>query len=95
MWILRLIILLPVIAGGAALASLNAEQVRFDYYFGAIDVPLSFLLVGSLGAGVLLGVLASLTLALGARRESARLRRKARLTEQEIVTLRTLPLQDR
>jgi lipopolysaccharide assembly protein A len=52
-------------------------------------------LVGSLGVGALLGVTASLVTTLELRRDNARLRRKARLAEQEVSNLRTLPLQDR
>jgi putative membrane protein len=94
-WILRLFILVVVAILGAGLATLNASVVRFDYYFGTIQLPLSLILVVALAVGALLGVLSSLTVALEVRRENTRLRRKARVTEQEVTNLRTLPLQDR
>jgi putative membrane protein len=94
-WIFKFLILLTVVALGAGLAALNAEPVRFDYYFAVVRLPLSLILVGALAIGALLGVLAGLSVALEVRRENARLRRKARVTEQEITNLRTLPLQDR
>jgi len=94
-WILRFFILLLVVALGAALATLNADTVRFDYYFDAMDLPLSMVLVVTLGVGALFGVLAGLSLSLGVRRENARLRRSLNLAEQEISNLRKLPIRDR
>lgn len=95
MWILKLLVILCVVLLGAGLATLNGVAVRLDYYFGIVALPLSVTLVGALVVGALLGVVASLGMTLEARRENGRLRRKVRLIERELGTLRSLPLQDR
>ncbi len=95
MWILKLFVILLVVVLGASLATLNAGLVHFDYYFKIIEIPLSIVLVLTLGIGALFGVLAGMTLSLEIRRENARLRRKISVAEKEISNLRTLPLQDR
>ncbi len=95
MWILKLFVILLVVVLGASLATLNAELVHFDYYFATIELPLSIVLVITLGLGALFGMLAGLALSLDIRRENTRLRRKISVAEQEISNLRTLPLQDR
>lgn len=95
MWIIKFFVILLVVVLGASLATLNADVVRFNYYFGTIELPLSLILVASLGVGALFGMLSGITLSLDQRRENARLRRKIQVAEQEISNLRTLPIQDR
>jgi putative membrane protein len=94
-WILKLLFLFGVVLLGAAVAVLNAGIIHLDYYFGVVALPLSVVLVGAIGVGALLGVLASLVTSWELHRDNVRLRRKVRLTEQEVSNLRTLPLQDR
>jgi putative membrane protein len=89
-WVFKLMILLTVVLLGAGLTSLNPQSIRFDYYFGVIELPLSLLLVASLSVGGLLGIASSLLTVLEARRDSARLRRKVRLCEHEIEQLRAV-----
>jgi putative membrane protein len=90
--LIKLLVILLVLILGAGFASLNDAQVTLNYYFGIIDAPLSLALLGALGIGLLLGFLASLALWIGARREIAGLRRHARLAQQEVKNLRSIPL---
>ncbi len=92
MWILKFLFLLVIVALGAALAALNPDAVRFDYYFGNLQLSLALLMVLALAVGTLLGVLTGLFWALGLRRENLRLRRRLELSQQELTNLRTLPV---
>ncbi len=54
------IFLLFLVLIGLSFASLNAQTIHFNYYFGEIDIQLSLLLVLILGIGILIGISASL-----------------------------------
>lgn len=88
------LLILLVLVFGLSFAVLNAQAVRFEYYFGGADMPLALLLAVALVIGALLGVLASLGMMLGLRREMGRLRKHAQVTEKELRNLRALPLKD-
>ncbi len=90
--IIKLLIVLIVMIFAAALAALNDGQVTLNYYFGRFDTSLPLALLGSLGVGLLLGFAAGLTLWVRARGEAARLRRRARLAQEEVNNLRAIPL---
>lgn len=77
---------------GSVLASLNANEVVFNYYFSSLSLPLALLLLLVLALGALAGVLFSLALVLNARRERAHLRRRLEVCEQEIKNLRDIPI---
>ncbi|QKT04787.1 DUF1049 domain-containing protein [Ectothiorhodospiraceae bacterium 2226] len=88
------LVILLVVVFGLTFAVLNAQPVRFDYYFGGGEVPLALLLAVALVVGALLGVLASLGVMLGLRRDLGRMRRRAQVSEKELRNLRALPLKD-
>lgn len=90
--LIKLLVALVVLTLGAGFASLNDEQVVLNYYFGSLEAPLSLVILGALGMGLLLGFVAGLTLWAGARRELSSLRRSARLAQEEINNLRAIPL---
>ena len=92
--LLKLLLLLLVLVVAAFFASLNPAEVTLHYYFGSIELPLAILLVAALGVGVLLGLIVGLGIFLKAKRDQARLQRKARLAEQEVNNLRAIPLRD-
>ncbi len=93
--LLTFLALLPVFALGLLLASLNVEPVQVHYYIGNSELPLAVVAGGALAIGVAVGVLASVALLLGQKRETARLRRRFELCEQEIRNLRQIPIQDK
>lgn len=89
---IKLLVALVILTLGAALATLNDGQVTLNYYFGSIEASVPLALLGSLGLGLLLGFMAGLTLWARARSENARLRRSARLAQEEVNNLRAIPL---
>lgn len=95
MRIVKLFIFLLIILLGSVFAVLNAEQVQFNYYFGSQTLPLSLIMTGALGIGILLGILSGMGLMFALKRENLSLKRKSRLASQEVNNLRALPLKDR
>jgi len=79
---------------GLSFALMNAEAVKLDYYFGTLDAPLSLVVVIALIIGAGLGVFASMGIVLGQKRELAKLRKSAKIAEEEVSNLRALPLKD-
>ena len=74
--LLRLLALLTIVLIGLALHTRNAEPVALDLYFVVLRQPLSLLLVLTLLAGAVLGILAALPSLLANRRITRRLRRQ-------------------
>jgi putative membrane protein len=92
--ILIFIVGLLLVVLGLSFTVMNAAEVQLNYYFGTLAAPLSLVVVGAIAAGAVLGVLASLGMILGQKREMAKLRRTMKLTEKELSNLRALPLKD-
>ena len=92
---LLIIFLLCIALFGSALTQLNVEVVKFNYYFGSIEILLPLLLMLALACGVLLGGLLTLGMTLSAGAEKRRLHRTLRLREQEIRNLREIPIKGR
>jgi putative membrane protein len=92
--ILSLVFLLIVLICGLFFGLLNAAPVRIDYYFGAREIPLSLILVITLLAGTVCGVLAALGLIFRKNREIARLRKELKISGKELSNLRSLPYQE-
>ncbi|EGV50467.1 LapA family protein [Candidatus Endoriftia persephonae] len=95
MRIIKLLLFLLLMILAAAFAALNADPVLLNFYFGAREFPLSLVMVGALGIGMLLGILSGMGVILGVKRENAQLRRREREAIAEVKNLRSLPLQDR
>ena len=94
MRLLKLLVILLLMVLGAAFAVMNAVTVPVDYYFGRRELPLPVMLLGALGVGALLGILAGLGTILGLKRDNARLRRRERLAVEEVNNLRSIPLRE-
>ncbi len=87
-------ILLLVALIGLSFALMNAEAVTLNYYFGKLESPLSLILVIVLALGAVMGVLASMWVVIGQKRELAKLRKAATISEKEITNLRSIPMKD-
>jgi len=94
MRILKMLVIVLVMAAGALFAVLNPHPVRLDYYFGKLELPVSVVVVATLGIGALLGMLAGFSAMLALKRENARLRRRERQTAEEVNNLRAIPLKE-
>lgn len=90
-----LIVFLLLLVFGASFAVHNSDTVQLNYYFGSVTGPLSLVVVLAMSIGALLGVVTSLIMVLGQRRQVSRLRRKLEVCEKEIRNLRQLPMSDR
>ena len=95
MRILKLSFILIIMMLGASFAVLNAEPVLFNYYLGSRELPLSLIIIAALGAGVVIGVLASIGMVLEVKRENHSLKRHSRLINEEVQNLRSIPLKDK
>ena len=89
-----LILILAVVLFGLLLHLQNDQEVTLGYYLGTIKLPLSVIIVLSLIAGAILGVLASLPLIFKLRRQRRRLEKQIKNSEKEINNLRVMPLKD-
>ena len=87
-------ILLLVALVGLSFALLNSDIVTLNYYFGKLQAPLSLVMVIALALGAVMGVLASMWAVLAQKRELAKLRKAAKVTEKEITNLRSIPMRD-
>lgn len=88
---LYLLFFVVFLAVGFVLAILNSAPVKVNYYFGWLEMPLSFVILGVLLIGILLGLFARAWGNLRLRRKCSRLTREANLAKQEVSNLRTLP----
>ncbi len=86
------IILFLLVMIGVLFARLNADAVVFDFYFSQVNISLALLLYVALAIGVVLGLTISLHLALRAKREASKLRKRLTLSEQEVKNLREIPI---
>lgn len=92
--IIFLLIFILIFLISAAFAAFNMNAVTVNYYFGELTMPLSALLVIALIAGVALGAIVLFVATLKLRYENRRLHHKLSVSEQEINSLRILPIKD-
>lgn len=92
--ILTIIIFIAVFAAGAAFSAINNGPIELNYYLGTITLPISVVVIASIVAGIILGALAIFISTLGLRYENRRLRKQLTVNEQEINSLRILPIKD-
>lgn len=92
--IIFLLVFVLIFLISAAFAAFNMDVVTVNYYFGQLTLPLSALLVIAMLAGVVLGAIVLLMATLKLRYENRRLQHKLAVSEQEINSLRILPIKD-
>jgi len=88
------IFLLLLVLLGLSFAVQNAHTVEFNYYVGSLQVELAWLLVLTVLAGALLGMLASVGVILRLRAEVHGLRKRVSVAREEIRNLRAIPIKD-
>lgn len=89
---LYLLFFVVFLAVGFVLAILNSAPIKLNYYYGWLEMPLSFLILGVLLVGIFLGIFARTWGNLRLRRKCSRLTREANIAKQEVSNLRTLPV---
>ena len=88
------LLLVVLVVIGLSFAVLNSQPVSLNYYFGEREVPLSMVVVLSLAAGAVIGVMVSAGLIFSLKAQLGRLRRKLRDAEKDMDQLRVLPVKE-
>lgn len=78
----------------AAFAAFNMTDVTVNFYFGEFTLPLSAVLVIAMLLGVAIGMIVLVLTTLKLRYENRRLQHRLTVSEQEINSLRILPIKD-
>lgn len=94
MRVISLLLFLLVVLIGVSFATLNAESVKVNYYFGVITMPVSLLIVSSLVLGLLLGVVLTGFRIIRSSTENLRLKQRLKLVEKEVENLRAIPIKN-
>jgi putative membrane protein len=92
--IMTIILFVIVLMLGAGFSAINLTAVDINYYLGVLSLPLSMVIIAAIILGTILGALALSTSILRLRYENCRLRKKLISSEQEINSLRILPITD-
>lgn len=92
--VIRFILFVILFLLGLGFAVLNVELIKLDFYFSYWQMPLSLALVIVLLVGMGLGFLACLGQFVKLKREMSRLRKAAKISEAELINLRSLPLKE-
>jgi len=86
--------LVVLIVFGLSFAVLNAEPVSLNYYFGYRDIPLSMVVVLSMAAGAVIGILVSMGTILRLKQRLGGLHRKLQVAEKRADQLHILPVKE-
>lgn len=92
--VLYLAVAIIVALIGLALHVRNDTSVVVDYVLGTVDMSLSWVIVGALVGGALLGVVGMTASILRLRYANGRLMRRNAQIEREIANLRALTFKD-
>lgn len=79
---------------GTGFSAINTTSVAINYYLGTVTLPLSVVIVLAIILGSLLSASALVLGSLRLRYENRRLTKKLAISEQEINSLRILPVKD-
>ena len=94
MRIFTTIFYLLLILVGVSFAGLNASSVQINVYFTTFHMPISVLIVLTLGLGIIMGLVIFLSRYWRLKAEHRKIKNQLKLTEKEIRNLRAIPLQD-
>ena len=88
--LLGFLLLVILVVLGLSFAVLNSQPVTLNYYFGARDIPISMIVVVSLVAGAVTGVLVSLGTIVRLKQQAGSLRRRLRTAQRDAEQARIL-----
>ncbi|MEO0345623.1 MAG: LapA family protein [Pseudomonadota bacterium] len=92
--VLTLIVVVIAVVFAAVFATLNTEIIQLDLLFARYELAQSFVIIGALIIGVMLGLAIASLFLLRVTSERRKLRRALSTAETEITSLRSLPLQN-
>lgn len=92
--IITIALFLCVFAIAASFSALNPSPVTINFYVIEFNLPLSVVVVIAMLTGALITGFAFAMSTLRLRYENTRLRKKLSVSEQEINSLRILPIKD-
>lgn len=87
-----LLLFIVFLALGFVLSVSNSAPIKINYYYGWLEIPLSFALLTTLVIGVFLGLTVGVWKNLTLRRKISTLSREASITKKEVTNLRTFPV---
>jgi uncharacterized integral membrane protein len=70
---------------------LNSAPIKINYYYGWVELPLSFAILSAFVVGTLVGLSSKVWSNLMLRRRYTKLSKKADITSKEVYNLRTSP----
>jgi len=86
-----LILFVAILVVGFVLSILNSAPISINYYYGWLEVPLSFALLAVFILGVLIGLSSKIWTNLALRRRYSKLSKEAAVAKKEVSSLRTYP----
>lgn len=92
--ILVIAALIVVLVLGASIGYFNAQEIQFDYLAGTLSMPLIALVIGEFVIAVLLTLMICFGRMLQLKNEIRRLRKQVQAAENELKTLRELPIKE-
>lgn len=92
--IITIAIFIIVFVMGAGFSAINTSPVTINYYLGTFTLPLSAIIIIAIILGIIIAALTLSTRVLRLRYENSRLNKKLAVSEQEINSLRILPIKD-
>ena len=94
MRIITFLLSILIIFLGVTFAILNAAPVNINYYIATSQMPLSLLLVLTLGVGLVLGLIVGMMKVIGLKAANVSLKGRVKLAEKEVANLRAIPLKN-
>ncbi|MGB0238601.1 MAG: LapA family protein [Cycloclasticus sp.] len=91
MKLLYLLLFLIVLVFGFVLSILNSAPVKINFYYGWLEMPLSFALLAAFILGVLIGLSSKIRSNLVLRHRYSKLSKEADIAKSEVSSLRTYP----
>jgi uncharacterized integral membrane protein len=76
---------------GFVLSILNSAPIKINYYYGWLEMPLSFALLAVFIVGALIGLSSKLWSSLVWRQKYSKLSKEAALSKKEVSSLRAYP----
>jgi len=77
---------------GFVLSILNSAPININYYYGWIEIPLSFALLIAFILGTVIGLSTKIWSNLVLKQRNSSLSKRARISEKEVSNIRTSPL---